>query len=418
MNTLRLLISPDWPQQHRDCAWTLCAEHGEILQQGRSEPRHWPGVQPAQTPAQGQAAPPLACELILAGHQVNAFTVQLPKGAAGQRPEVIAAACEELLLDDPADCQFTLPPLAPGNTPASERPAMAVISRQRLAALTASLGELGLEPRGAWPLGFLLPVDSATGQRLAWAEDGQLTLGHPDGSFLTLALDQDLAAWPAQLGRLGYSLPLTVIDRENDPAGCAQLAQAYAAGWLQRSAVASPALPAAPPGGLLNGALAPPRPGRDLFGQLRRPLGLTAALFGLAGALLLLDGGRLAWQARGYRQSIESQYRQAFPQGVLVDPPRQMQRQLDLLRQNAGQLGGQDLLTLLAPLAGIGGPLSGQRLDYDGRRLQVVATLADAELTSLQARARQLGLNLQIDQRVRQGSQLTATFTLSAELSR
>ena len=55
MNTLRLLIDPDWPQAHTDCAWFLHDQHGKLIQQGRSEPRHWPG-----SAASGTADEPLA----------------------------------------------------------------------------------------------------------------------------------------------------------------------------------------------------------------------------------------------------------------------------------------------------------------------------------------------------------------------
>lgn len=419
MSLLRLFITPGWPQEHRECTWALCSANGDILQHGRSEPRHWPGV---SVPEAGQEARAngerLACDLILCGSQVNALAVKLPRGNAGQRPEIIAAACEELLLDDPTDGQFSPPPEGFGNTTAEGKTCLAVIARARLSALCTTLGELGLQPRSAWPLGFLLPVQD--GQRLAWAEDGLLTLPHPEGSFLTLDLADELAFWQDQLAADGFALPLPVVNREND-ASCRQhLAQAIAAGYLGEPPATSPptGLLLPPPGGLLNGPLAPPRPSSKLLDQMRWPLRLLGGLALLAITLLLVDWGRLSWQSQHYRQEIEAQYRQAFPQGALVDPVLQMQRQVDRLRQDAGQLASTDLLTLLAPLSEIGGELATQRLDYDGKRLNVVATLDAADFASIGERARQLGLRLDIEQREPQGSRLKARFSLTPDNAR
>lgn len=419
MSTLRLFITPGWPQEQRACRWALVSATGEILQHGQSEPRHWPGVvAPEDRPE--QAAPPerQACDLILCGSQVNALAVKLPRGAAGQRPEVIAAACEDLLLDDPADCQFSPPPDGFSVSGPDGDVCLAFISHARLSALAATLGELGLQPRSAWPLGFLLP--ERDGRRLAWAEDGNLTLPHPDGSFLNLDLAGELALWQAQLASDGFALPLAVVNRESTAAGRQFLEAAIAAGYLSETAAAPPsdALRPPPPGGLLNGRLAPPRASRNWLERFRRPLRLAAGLALLAGTLVFLDWGRLAWQAQAYRQAIEAEYRQAFPEGALVDPLLQMQRQLDRLRQNSGQLASTDLLTLLAPLSEIGGELASERLDYDGSRLNVVARLEAGELAALTERARQLGLRLTISRREGQGNSLSASFSLSPDPAR
>lgn len=419
MPILRLFIAPGWPQEHRECTWALCSPGGDILQHGRSEPRHWPGVVLPETDQEkGSSAEPQACDLILYGSQINALSVQLPRGAAGQRPEVIAAACEELLLADPADCQFSPPPDGFDATGEDGRLCLAFIERARLSALCATLTGLGLQPRSAWPLGFLLP--EADGRRMAWAENGTLTLPHPDGSFLDLDLAGELAFWQEQLAADGFALPQPVVKRENDASCRQQLEQAIAAGYLSEApgTLSLGALRLPPPGGLLNGALAPPRASRRLLDQWRWPLRLLAGLALFACTLLLLDWGRLNWQARNYRQDIEAQYRQAFPQGALVDPVLQMQRQVDRLRQDAGQLASTDLLTLLAPLGEIDGELETRRLDYDGKRLDVVATLAPADLAAIGERARQLGLWLEIGQRETQGNRLTANFSLSPDSAR
>lgn len=414
MQTLRLFIAPDWPQAQRECRWALCAADGAILQHGYSEPRHWPGVvAPDQAAAQRS---PLACDIVLLGAQVCAIELQLPRGAAGLRPEVVAAASEESLLDEPADCQFVRSPRAQAGE--DGKVCLAYMARARLAALSATLGELGLSPRSAWPLGFLLP--EVDGQTLAWAEDGLLTLPQPGGAFVALDTAEEWPLWQDRLASTGNPQALPIVDREKDPQARPVLDRAIAAGILDKATRASEAgqLLPPPPGGLLNGPLAPPKPASRLLERLRRPLQLLAGLALLAFGLLLADWTRLAWQARAYRADIEAQYRQAFPQGALVDPALQMQRQLDQARRQAGQLASQDLLTLLAPLAEIAGDLETGRLDYDGRRLTVAAKLPAEALPPLVERARQAGLRLDIARRESAGNRLDLTFSLSPETSR
>lgn len=414
MNTLRLLIAPGWPHTHRECRWALHSANGELLQHGHSEPRHWPGVvaPDGDPPADGRRAS-LSCDLILLGNQASAFAVRLPRGAAGRRPEVIGAALEECLLDDPESYQFARRPDMT-TTDEDGLQGVAAVSRSHLAGLCTTLQGLGLSPRSAWPLGFLLPAGS--GSPCAWAEAGWLTLPHPDGSFLHLALDEELANWPTQLHALGFALPGQVVDQESDEQAGLALQGAIAAGWLE--ATSSPGeLPAAPPGGLLYGPLAPARRDGNWRQRCRLPVRLVGGLALLAATLLLADWGRLAWQAKTYRASIEQQYRATFPDGALVAPLLQMQRQLDQRRRANGQLAASDFLALLAPL-GESENLALQRLDYDGQRLQVLASLPPDEIARLQDRARQFGQRLEIRQQEAAGSLINLTFSLTPDLAR
>lgn len=83
-----------------------------------------------------------------------------------------------------------------------------------------------------------------------------------------------------------------------------------------------------------------------------------AARIGLAllAATLVLGLNGLAWQQRAQiaqrQQQLEATLRQAFPRiGQVLEPALQMQRELGLLRAQAGELGEQDLETLIAVLA-------------------------------------------------------------------
>lgn len=93
---------------------------------------------------------------------------------------------------------------------------------------------------------------------------------------------------------------------------------------------------------LLQGAFAPRLPLEQWWQDWRR----VAALFGAAVALQLLatwaDYAQLDRQNLALRGAIESSYRQANPRGAVVDPEKQLSRQLNDLRgsdQSSGFVG-------------------------------------------------------------------------------
>ena len=373
MNTLRLLIDPDWPQAHTDCAWFLHDAHGQLIRQGRSEPRHWPGIAP-----DGKVAESLACDLILSGPQTACFAARLPKGASGQQASVIAAALEESLLNAAEDNQFLT-----GKTDGQGQTQVAVISRSRLAALVQLFGELGLSPRSVWPEAWLLPAGTYQRESEVWA-----TFCAPDGGFLHL----DSLALPAiapALAAAGLSLPA-------QPLALADSARQWQ----------PPAL-----GGFLHGEFAPARERFAYARHFRTPLRWLAVAAALIILIVAGESAWFAWQASGYRQAIESSFRQAFPQAAMVDPVLQMQRQLDQKRQENGALASRDFLALLGQLDEL--ELRVSALNYGPGRLQAQINLPTQRLDNLLGRLRQSGLAVQVAASQAQGERSQVTLTLS-----
>ena len=118
-----------------------------------------------------------------------------------------------------------------------------------------------------------------------------------------------------------------------------------------------------------------------------------------------------AWQASGYRQAIESSFRQAFPQAAMVDPVLQMQRQLDQKRQENGALASRDFLALLGQLDEL--ELRVSALNYEPGRLQAQINLPTQRLDNLLGRLRQSGLAVQVAASQAQGERSQVTLTLS-----
>lgn len=373
MNTLRLLIDPDWPQAHTDCAWFLHDQHGKLIQQGRSEPRHWPGIA-----ASGKAEEPLACDLILSGPQCACFAARLPKGATGQQASVIAAALEESLLNAAEDNQFL-----PGPSDANGQTQIAVLSRARLGTLVQLLGELGLSPRSVWPEAWLLPAGAYQREGEPW-----VSFCRADGGFLCLDSSALNSAAPALAAAELTPPTQTLASAEN-----ARL-------WR------APAL-----GGFLHGDFAP---ARERF-ALARHFRPTLRWLAIAGLLLALisagESAWFAWQAKTYRQAIEASFRQAFPQAAMVDPVLQMQRQLDQKRQENGALASRDFLALLAQIDE--NELRVSALNYDQGRLQARLSLPTQRVDNLLSRLRQSGLAVSLAGNDAEGARSQLTLTLS-----
>ncbi|WP_175028929.1 type II secretion system protein GspL, partial [Burkholderia seminalis] len=109
--------------------------------------------------------------------------------------------------------------------------------------------------------------------------------------------------------------------------------------------------------------------------RLRVPLALLAVTLGVAVIGMNLHWWKLSRERDALSAQITETLLSAFPKTTTVlDPPAQMQRQLDQLRLAAGELSPNDFLALASGLSRSMGalPLNGiASLDYHDRRLDV-----------------------------------------------
>ncbi|RQR31667.1 type II secretion system protein GspL [Burkholderia sp. Bp9142] len=109
--------------------------------------------------------------------------------------------------------------------------------------------------------------------------------------------------------------------------------------------------------------------------RLRVPIALAAATLGVAVIGMNLHWWKLSRERDALSAQITETLLSAFPKTTTVlDPPAQMQRQLDQLRLAAGELSPNDFLALSSGLSRSMGalPLNGiASLDYHDRRLDV-----------------------------------------------
>lgn len=130
------------------------------------------------------------------------------------------------------------------------------------------------------------------------------------------------------------------------------------------------------------------------FDATWRPLRWGLVAFVLINAVGL---NVVAWQTRhqlkAQQADMHALLTQTFPHVQLVlDAPLQMQRELDLLRQQHGQLGNADLESLLRALATTGPAATFERLNFSTGQVQFQGwALATESQADVQAQVRALG---------------------------
>lgn len=329
----------------------------------------------------------------------------LPLGTHQPSPRLRAALeglLEERLLDEPAQLHFALQPGAAHGSPCW----VAVCDRAWLRAHLQALEAAGRPVSRVVP--EFAPGATDSGARECTAlgpdDDARLVVCGPDEADAVLLLPLAMAAAWLQTGAdapapelraepavaaqaerlLGQPVRLQSLDERLMAAarGRWDLAQFELASSAQRRAMRQAA-------GVASSFLYAPQ--------------WRAARWG-AGALVaahLIGLNAWAWQERQSLQAKQAAVRaalqQTFPQvQVVVDAPAQMEREVALLRQAAGQLGPRDAESLLAALArALPDGRTPAALEYSGTELRLQGlSLAPDELQVVQARLQPQGLRL------------------------
>ena len=389
MNCLRLWIDSGFPEQHTRCRWWLYAEDARLLEQGVSEPRHWPGVQLAGSAGNGTGDTPqnLQCELLLSADQAVGLVASLPAGRNARTAEVLRYAVEDQLIDDVETFHLVI-----GKALPEQKHEVIAISRARLTLLLSTLRQAGLNPHR-----LVIAAQALHASAESWPmliDQASASLSTPHGWLsIDLLADTPLAdalAWlpgttafatctrvqPLLLD--GSSFDGTVLQ---STLGCTVVAPRA----LDPLAITRDGI------NLLQGEFEPAREHRfawRLLWPLARLGGIAATL-----AFLMLVGewAWLAYTVKDLRQAQVKTVKTALPNlPVVVSPVVQLQRALDSARHQQGLNADSDFLPLLAQLteslAGSGATLDAVR--YREARLEV--TLNTPEPRALDSIRRQL----------------------------
>lgn len=316
--------------------WRLVGDDAQLLGEGHDLPAALPKAE--------------QLVLLLPEQAVSWHRVQLPRTSPKRWRAALVGLMEEQLLEDPEGLQFAVDEQASAGDAAwvAVTPkAPLVDALQRLEQGAQRLVDR-IVPR-SWPADVAhghFFADAAGGVQLQWADIA------------------GVASLPLSGGFARARFPASLVQGGDWTASAPALEAAER--WLgTRVAVASEAerirRALASPWNLRQFELAPRLHGLRWLRQLghelmhrrwrsaRRGVGLLLVL-----GVLGLNG--LAWQQRQAiaerQQLLESTLKTAFPRiGYVLEPQLQMQRELNSLRAQTGELGEQDLEALIAALA-------------------------------------------------------------------
>jgi general secretion pathway protein L len=357
--------------------WAWSDDGREVTRQGEDPPALWP-----------------RCDSLVALVPPQALSwarLDLPKVPAGRMRAALAGALEDQLLEEPEHLHFALPPQARPGRPAT----VALLAKGPLRAALQAVEAAGRDIDRVVPL--WQPCQPPRGHFRRAEEDGTASVQlvwADEAGVAALPLEGDGArAWAWAPVRESPSGPATPDGANEPPATawtCTPAAATRAEAWTGQPV---PVVPEWQPALLAAGSawelrqfdLTPGHRGLRRWRELWRSFGSAAwrpVRLGLAAAVVVNVLGLQVWawqQQQAVREAQQAQVallKSAHPQiRVVLDAPLQMQRELDRLRQAAGQPGEADLEAALSAAAaawptGLAPP---QALRYERGRLTLSA---------------------------------------------
>ncbi|MBN9425954.1 MAG: hypothetical protein J0H09_05555 [Burkholderiales bacterium] len=319
--------------------------------------------------------------LIFDARDVNLLQAEVPPLSGARLQQALPNVVEDLLLQDPHSCAFTLGPRTDGEN----RRLVAAIDRGWLEFVLGAFERRGAQIQAAWPAQLVLPV-GADRTALACLNDGlALRTGLLDGIGWNASNDAEFRAEAVAtllqtVAAPAPSAEAPIAEIEAEAGGHAVLGlpvhelpaeaprRQRLAVFVEDASWQGPVLKAAARVGIDADIRALPFPmpaqidllaarsgnaaGRWLadidWRAWRMPLIWAGAALLVALLGLNLHWGMLLQERNELRAQIDRRFRQAFPNiTVVVDPLLQMQRQVAGLRTRAGQAGPDDFVPLL-----------------------------------------------------------------------
>lgn len=381
MTTLRLYLTEHWPEDP-SCDWAVIGPDGRPASEGRSEPRHWPTAH--------------ACEVVLAGAQCLWLAAKLPRAPRREQDRLVRFALEEHLVQEPDSQHFTI-------TDRDEEGArVLVVARERLQQIAAQLTALGRPPLHAYAElqtiapaqeGWLLTLGSrhaviSGAAATPFSLDVDADLAPPTGLIATVALARHQNRLPAQIVvRCAHDAPKIDLAAWSEA-----LALPCERGEDYRWAAFSGA------SNLLQGEFSPSQNKGRILRRIRPALWLAGGMLALE---MVFSVGQIFWQNHQIsqaRKAMQGIFLSSFPNQPVVNATAQFRSQLSQIRHAHGQLGDDDMLSLLAV---VGETLGGDARDAlegfryeDGRLELTVSPRTAATLPALIDRLRARGLQV------------------------
>ena len=310
--------------------------------------------------------------LVIPARRIVCIETPLPPVSAQKRDALLRYAIEDKLTIDPATVHAVV--LGMSGSPASNNHVVAAIDRAWFASVLRWLSDAGIAPAQAVSAAALIPV--ADGEWSVVLDGAHGVAQRPDGFAYSFDVNtQDgLTAHATRIPQEPpFALALALKEARDkqlspsrlsvfvDQAGDQPADVLWVAAW-QRSldcpvrvaAKTAPMMVTSRAGNLLSGEFAPPNPSRGWLMVLKPALTVGAMIAILQLAFTIIDAWRLDQRRRTLENEMTQVFKTAFPGAqAIVNPPLQMQRNLQAMQRERGLNGLDDARLLLAQLTAI-----------------------------------------------------------------
>ena len=395
MQNLQLLLHiPDLPVLDANTAvsWQLFDRQSSLLREGTGQ----------LTPT-GNVPRTERTVIVLPARRVVYIETPLPPVSTVKRDALLRYAIEDKLTIDPATVHAVV--LGASASPMSSMHVVAAIDRTWFASALRWLREAGIEPNQAVSAAALIPV--ASGEWGLVLEGAHGLARRADGFAYSFDIETSGTVNAGFSPEPPFALVLALKEARAQQISPAHLTvfsdQPSAASWVNawQRILDCPVRVAARPtprmvtmgvGNLLSGDFAPRATNKGWM-TLLKPL---AAVFSLMVVFqlvfTLVDAWRLDQRRRWLESEMTQVFKTAFPKAqAIVDPPLQMQRNLDAMKRERGLGDGDDVRSALAQLSLIlkaVPPLAPQRVTIREGTVSVDVSAPDNQVQfALKARA-------------------------------
>ena len=357
MQNLQLLLRiPDLSSfgAETSASWHLFDRRSKLLREG------------AGTLAPGGNVPRAERTVILIpARRIVCIETPLPPVSAQKRDALLRYAIEDKLTIDPATVHAVV--LGTSASTKSNQHVIAAIDRAWLTNVLNWLKNAGIEPAQAISDAAMIPV--AAGEWGVVLEGAHGLARRPDGFAYSFDVERSAGQSSGVPMEPPFALALALKEARDHHVPPSQLTvfvdrpadAAWMDNWQQRldcrvraALRGAPQMVTLAAGNLLSGDFAPRAASRGWIGLLKPVIAVAASIVLLQLTFTVID----AWRLDQHRAALENEmtrvFKDAFPKAqAIVDPPLQMQRNLDALKRDAGLGAGDDARVLLAQLTAI-----------------------------------------------------------------
>ncbi|MCY7389541.1 MAG: type II secretion system protein GspL [Burkholderiales bacterium] len=303
--------------------------------------------------------------IVIPARRVVYIETLLPPVSAVKRDALLRYAIEDKLTIDPATVHAVVLGVAASNDPNTH--VVAAIDRAWLASVLRWLGDAAIVPAQAISAAELIPV--ARGEWGLVLDGSHGLARRADGFAYSFDVDNAAAQNSGFPDEPPFALTLALKEARDHQQSPSQLTvftnQTSAAPWIagwQRALDCQVRVAARPnarmvsrgAGNLLAGDFAPPSTHGAWAKTLRPALQLIALIAFVQITFIVIDAWRLDQRRRALEHEMTQVFKEAFPKAqAIVDPPLQMQRNLDTMKRERGIGAGDDARLALAHLAAI-----------------------------------------------------------------